>query len=103
MLSVLRRWTPSVAIAAAIAYFGGHALTGQNGLLAWTASKRQIASLEAELAATQQELALLEDRAARLREESLDLDYLDERARAVVGMGRRGDVVVPAAALGRGG
>ena len=41
MLSALRRWTPSLAIAAGLAYFGGHALTGDSGLLAWTASKRR--------------------------------------------------------------
>lgn len=99
MLRFIRRWTPTLAIAAGIAYFAGHALSGENGLLAWAGAKHRIAALEAELTETRALHARLEDRAARLREDTLDLDYLDERARALLGLGRPGDVVVPAAAL----
>jgi cell division protein FtsB len=96
---MLRRWSPTVALGLGIGYFAGHALAGESGLIAWAGEKRQLAALEAELVETRATLALLEDRAARLRDETLDLDYLDERARALLGMGRPGDIVVPAAAL----
>ena len=75
------------------------ALAGESGLIAWAGEKRRLAALETELAETRATLARLEDRAARLRDETLDLDYLDERARALLGMGRPGEIVVPAAAL----
>jgi cell division protein FtsB len=98
MLRALGRWTPTLAIVAGIAYFAGHALRGENGLIAWAAAKGRLATLEAELAEAQALRADLEARAARLSEETLDLDYLDERARALVGLGQPGDIVVPARA-----
>ncbi len=98
MLTALRRWTPTVAIVAGIAYFAGHALTGENGLIAWAAAKSRLAVLDADLADAKATRAALETRAARLREETLDLDYLDERARALVGLALPGDIVVPARA-----
>jgi cell division protein FtsB len=98
MLRALARWTPTLAILAGIAYFAGHAMTGENGLIAWAAAKRRLAALEADLAAAKATRAELEARVARLEDETLDLDYLDERARALLGLGEPGDVVVPARA-----
>ena len=103
MFRTLRRWTPSVFLAAAIAYFAGHALTGESGLIAWMSAKHRLAALEAELAEVSAERGDLEDRAARLREETLDLDYLEERARALVGVARPDDIVVPASARAKAG
>jgi cell division protein FtsB len=98
MLRSLSRWTPTFAILAGIAYFAGHALTGQNGLFAWSVDRARIAALELDLDDLQLERLALEDRAARLRDETLDLDYLDERARALVGVGNPRDIVVPGGA-----
>ncbi len=44
-------------------------------------------------AALEEERARLEARAARLRPESLDLDYLDERARITLAAGDGEDLV----------
>lgn len=98
MLRAMSRWTPSFAILAGIAYFAGHALTGQNGLFAWSVDRARIAALEVDLGNAQAERLALEDRAVRLRDETLDLDYLDERARALVGVGGQRDIVVPGGA-----
>jgi cell division protein FtsB len=98
MLRALARWTPTLAILAGIAYFACNALRGENGLIAWAAEKRKIAALGADLAKAKATHADLETRAARLREDTLDPDYLEERARALVGLGRPGDIVVPARA-----
>jgi cell division protein FtsB len=103
MFRSLRRWTPTLAIALGIGYFAGHALTGESGLIAWAGDKSRLAMLEAELADARAIRVQLEDRAGRLREDSLDLDYLDERSRALLGMGQPGDIVVPAASLDRSG
>jgi cell division protein FtsB len=99
MFRSLRRWTPTLAIALGIGYFAGHALTGESGLIAWAGDKTRLAALESELVEVRALRLELEARAARLREETLDLDYVDERARALLGMGRPGEIVVPAAAL----
>lgn len=98
MFRTLTRWTPTAAILAGIAYFSGHALTGQNGLFAWSLDRSRIAALEVDLGALQAERADLEARAVRLRDATLDLDYLDERARALVGLGREREIVVPGGA-----
>ena len=100
MFRALRRWTPTGVIAAGIVYFAAHALTGESGLLAWVGYKHRIAMLEAELAEATMLRADLEDRASRLRVETLDLDFLEERARALVGVGRPDDIIVPAGARG---
>lgn len=96
MFRAVRRWTTSLAIAAGIAYFGGHALTGQSGLLAWANYKHRIGELTAELDQTVAMRADLEARAERLRDDTLDLDYVEERARVLLGMGHPSDIVVPA-------
>ena len=96
MFRAISRWTPTFAILAGIAYFAGHALTGEAGLIAWMGYKHRLAALDAELAVAASEHAGLEERAARLRDETLDLDYLEERARVLVGVGRPDDIIVPA-------
>ena len=69
------------ALGAAILYFSYHALAGEQGLARWT-------ELQGDERQLQQELAELEDlrdqkneSLARLRDETLDTDYLEEVAR----------------------
>ena len=50
-------------------------------------------SLEGQVAALDSEQAALEARAARLRPGSLDLDYLDERARITLAAGDSDEIV----------
>jgi len=71
----------SVVLAALILYLGANALTGQDGLVRYFALQAHERALLAEQTALQQRRALLLDRVSRLRPESLDLDYLEERAR----------------------
>jgi cell division protein FtsB len=91
-----RRW-PQALFAALVVYFAGHGLAGEQGLIAWRATEAAIAAEEARLAALDLEVADLERRADRLRDGSLDLDYLDERARAVAHVAHPRDIVVPGA------
>ncbi len=98
-MTTLLRWAPSLAALSLIAYFAAHAMTGSQGVLAWVGYKRDIARLESQLADLRADRSTMESRAARLREESLDLDFLDERARALAGVAHPHDVIIPAAAL----
>ncbi len=83
----------------AVGYFLVHGLTGEAGLAAWTETRREIAALEARHVWLALQVADLEDRARRLRETTLDLDYLEERARDVAMVGRPDEVVIPSTAL----
>ena len=83
-MDAIKRLIPSFFLALAIAYFGYHALTGEQGVLNWLVVEAEIREAETELAVATAERELLEETAARLRSDSLDLDYLEERARDVL-------------------
>lgn len=83
----------SIGLGAAILYLGAHAVTGRQGLVAYVDLQAQERVLESRVAALEEERAALEARAARLRPETLDLDYLDERARVTLAAGGSEELV----------
>ena len=83
----------SLGLGAAILYLGAHAVTGRQGLVAYVGLQAQERVLTGHLAALQAEQAALEVRAGRLKESSLDLDYLDERARVLLAAGDQHELV----------
>lgn len=93
-MDAIRRLIPSFFLALAIAYFGYHALTGEQGVLNWLVVESEIRETEAELAVATAQREDLEETAARLRSDSLDLDYLDERARDVLNVAHPREFIV---------
>ncbi len=83
----------SIGLGAAILYLGAHAVTGHQGLLAYVGLQAQERTLEQRAASLEDEHAALEARAARMRPETLDLDYLDERARVTLAAGDSEEIV----------
>ncbi len=83
----------SIALGAGILYLGAHAVTGRQGLVAYVDLQAQERTLEQRVAGLEEEHADLEARAARLRPETLDLDYLDERARITLAAGDSDELV----------
>jgi cell division protein FtsB len=83
----------SLGLGAAILYLGAHAVTGRQGLVAYVDRQAQERVLEQRVASLEEERAQLEARAARLRPETLDLDYLDERARITLAAGDSEELV----------
>ncbi|HWB45904.1 MAG TPA: septum formation initiator family protein [Hyphomicrobiaceae bacterium] len=77
----------SLGLGAAILYLGAHAVTGPQGLIAYVDVQAQERTLEHQLADLNSERDELKARAARLQTGSLDLDYLDERARITLAAG----------------
>lgn len=78
------------------------------GAVAGAASYRTLKGLNAEIAARKAELAeitarrrALQKRAELLSTKSLDPDMIDERARAVLGYARSGDIVLPRSEIER--
>ncbi len=98
-MQTVKRWGATWALLGGIVYFAAHALTGEQGVLAWAQTRHQIAALEGELAGLDVRRAELADQAYRLREATLDLDYLDERARAMAQMAHPRDLLIPADSL----
>jgi len=93
-VDAIKRFIPSFFIAMAIAYFGYHALTGEQGVLNWLVIENEIRETEIQLADARAERERMEEIAARLRSDSLDLDYLDERARDVLNVAHPRDFIV---------
>jgi cell division protein FtsB len=77
-----------------VGYFGWNATQGDRGLKAYAARAQDLAVAQQELAKAQDEQAAWERRVAGLRTNRLDLDALDERARAVLNLADPQDVVV---------
>ncbi len=76
-------------------WFVWHAVHGDRGLMAQDQRQQQIAEARGELARAQAEMAAMERRVAGLRGDRLDRDMLDERARQLLNMVGRDEVVVP--------
>lgn len=83
----------SIGLGAAILYLGAHAVTGRQGLVAYVDLQAQERALQAQAAALDAERAALEVRAARLAPATLDLDYLEERARVLLAAGDGDEMV----------
>jgi len=78
----------------ALVYLIYYGVQGDRGLLAWIQRGQDIAVAEEKLAIQRAERDALSHRVALMRPESLDLDLLDERVRAVLNLVGRDEVVL---------
>lgn len=76
------------------AYFGFAAIQGESGVLAQRQVAAEVARLTAERDALASELDALSNLTLRLSDGYLDLDLLDERARAILGYVRADEIVL---------
>ena len=88
--------TPAIYILliAVLAVFGHSALQGKRGLAALRQAEVLERELTAELAVIGEERRALANLVGRLDERNLDLDLLDERARAMLGLVRREELII---------
>lgn len=77
------------------AYFAQHAISGSRGTEARTVRLQQIAAAQQELAAAVSERDAIAVKVSGLRGEHLDLDMLDERARALLNVVAKDEIVIP--------
>lgn len=83
-----------ILLALAALAFLHSGLQGDRSLTALHEAERNVAMLEAELAALDAKNAALANRVRRLDAEFLDLDLLEERARSVLGYARTDEIVI---------
>ena len=80
--------------AAAIAYFGFHAFSGDHGIMAGRQYDQEKQKLADELAGLQSTRTALERRVMLLKSNSIDPDILDEKSREMLGLIHPSEVVV---------
>ncbi len=80
--------------ACAAAYFAYHTVQGDRGLLAWWRLRHEIGEAEQTLARLEGQREVMERRAMLLRPDSLDPDMLEERTRAMLGLGREDEALI---------
>lgn len=99
LFGAIKRGLAAVALPAlflALAgYFIWHAEHGERGLGARAQRMDDIAAARASLAQAEQERDTMQRRVAGLRGNELDRDQLDERARSLLNMLGRDEVVMP--------
>jgi cell division protein FtsB len=76
-------------------YFAWHAMQGDRGLIAREHRIAEIAAARADLARAEADRDAMERRVAGLRGDRVDRDQLDERARALLNMVGRDEIIVP--------
>ena len=78
----------------ALVYLIYSGVQGDRGLLAWILRGQDVVVAEQKLTVESVHRDALAHRVALLRPESLDLDLLDERARAVLNLVKPGEIVL---------
>lgn len=75
-------------------YFGYHIVNGERGLLAMVQLQREVQIADQNFTEAETTRKIWERRVSALRNQSLDPDMLDERARALLNYSRRDDIIV---------
>ena len=76
-----------------LAYFSYHVISGERGLLSLMDLSKKVEESSRKLDVTSAERLKIENRVSLLRDESLDLDLLDEQARRLLGYAGENEVI----------
>jgi cell division protein FtsB len=94
MLLRPRQILAPVIFATLFGYFGYHLVNGDRGLLAMARLEREVQIANQNLAEAETTRKIWERRVGELRNQSLDADMLDERARALLNYARKDDIII---------
>ena len=75
-------------------YFGYHLVNGDRGLLAMAQLQRETRIADQNFAEADATRKIWERRVSELRNQSLDPDMLDERARSLLNYAKKDDIIV---------
>lgn len=93
--TMLRRAIAPAALLIVGVFFGGYAIVGPNGALAYGDIERQLAVRQAQLALLDRQRAQLRNRVALLDPRHADPDLVDELARKDLNVAHPDDMIVP--------
>ena len=93
--SLIRRSALPALALIVVGTFAGHAVAGQNGLLAWGGYNRALKERQAELAQLEAQRAQMRHRSALLDPRKADPDMADELVRKDLGLVRPDEVIIP--------
>ena len=93
--TLLRRAGPPAALLIVGVFFGGYAVFGPNGALAYGDIERQLAVKKQQLAVLDKRRTELKNRVALVDPRHADPDMVDELARDKLGVMHADEVVVP--------
>jgi cell division protein FtsB len=93
--SLLRSATWPALAFIIIAFFGGYALFGSNGILAGFEYRQQLEKRQSELALVTKERAELANRVALLDPRHANPDMVDELVRRDLGLAHPDEVIIP--------
>ena len=94
MLLRPRQILAPVIFATLFGYFGYHLVNGERGLLSMARLEREVQFANQNLAEAETSKKIWERRVAALRNQSLDPDMLDQRARELLNYARKDDVII---------
>src|ERR1700761_4049525 len=94
MLLRPRQILAPVIFATVFGYFGYHLVNGERGLLAMAQLQRETQIADQNLLEAETERKIWELRVSELRNQSLDPDMLDERARALLNYAGKDEIIV---------
>ena len=92
--TMLRRAGPPAALLIVGAFFGGYAIMGPNGALAYGDIQRQLDKRQSDLAVLEQHRAELKNRVALLDPRHADPDMVDELVRKKLNVVHPDDMIV---------
>ena len=85
---------PAIALMI-IGFFGGYALVGPNGVLAWGDYRQALSAKQAELAGLQAQKRVVENRVALLDPRKANPDLADELIRKRLGYSHPDEIIIP--------
>lgn len=93
--NILRRAGPPALALIAMAFFGGYAVVGSNGVLAYGDYKRQLVKQQAEFARLDKQRTLLKNRVDLLDPRHANPDMVDEVTRQKLNVVHPDEVIIP--------
>ena len=95
IFALIRRVAMPALAVVIVGTFAGHAIAGENGILAWGSYHHALQQRQAELAQIEQQRAELKHRSDLLNPNKADPDMADELVRKNLGLVRPDEVIVP--------
>ena len=95
IFALIRRVAMPALAVIIVGTFAGHAIAGENGILAWGSYHHALLRRQAELAQIEQQRAELKHRSDLLDPNKADPDMADELVRKNLGLVRPDEVIVP--------